>query len=133
MRKKLSVFVLILFLGSGVLLFFPGCAGTGSIPEDAEIKYDIQGQWALNRVFKNYSLKINTTFTGDKKNGTMVPESGISGIYHVGGEDGVQVEFYFSYYEEGNRVFENFRGEFINADSMTGTGSKQEYFEGQLF
>lgn len=130
MKKKISVIVLILLLGSGVSLFFAGCAGTGSIPEDPEIKYDIQGQWTISRVFgegSSYSLEIVGTFTGDKKNGTMVPESGISGIYHVGGEDGVQVEFHFSYYENGNRVFENFQGKFINEDYMKGSGTIVEY------
>lgn len=130
MRKKIFVFVLILFLGSGVLLFSPGCAGIGSIPEDAEIKYDIQGQWTINRIFDRYTLTISATFTGDKKNGTMVPESGNSGPYNVGGEDGVQVEYYFSYYENGCKITEQYRGRFTNEKFMNGTGIWSEYIDG---
>jgi hypothetical protein len=133
MRKKLSVFVLILVLGSVASLISSGCAGAGSIPEPAEIKYDIRGQWTIKRIFDRNTLTIVATFTGDKNNGAMVPDSDISGIYHVGGNGGIQVEFYFSYYENGNQVFENFQGTFTNEDLMTGTGSKQEYFDGLPF
>jgi hypothetical protein len=130
MKKKLSLLMLIVVVGS--VSFFPGCAGTGEIPEPAEIKYDIQGTWTITRIFREgaYSLVIIGTFTGDKKHGTMVPESGISGPYNVGGDDGVQVEFYFSYYENGNKIFEHYRGRFINEDYMSGTGTKSEDIDG---
>jgi len=129
MRKKLSILVLILVLGSVASLFFSGCAGAGSIPKPPEIKYDIRGQWTLTRILEqgSNSLKIVGTFTGDKERGTVVPESGISGTYNVGGDDGVQVEFHFSYYDNGIKVFENFLGKFINEDYMMGSGTKVEY------
>ncbi|HLP45360.1 MAG TPA: hypothetical protein VK469_05415 [Candidatus Kapabacteria bacterium] len=132
MKEKLTLLILMLILVVGSSVFFSGCAGTGSIPEPAEIKYDIRGQWTLNRIFSQgaYSLKILGTFSGDKKEGNIVPESGISGIYRVGGNEGVQVEFYFSYYENGNKIFEQYHGHFVDEDNMIGTGTMSEYFDG---
>lgn len=130
MKEKLTLLILMLILVLVSSAFFSGCAGTGSIPEPAEIKYDIRGQWTINRVFEYYSLKISGTFTGDKKEGNIVPESGISGIYRVGGNGGVQVEFYYSYYENGNKIFEQYHGHFVDEDNMIGTGKKSGYIDG---
>jgi hypothetical protein len=124
MNKKI-VFFLVIFI-TGILLWQFGCKGN-RIPPTGEIIYDIRGEWTINRVFGGVrSSKILCTFSGTKTNGTVTPESGRAGTYKVGGETGIQVEFFFyshEYQPDEEETYEHYRGKFIDENYMEGTGS----------
>ena len=129
MRKKIQILTLVLITTVSVILFHSGCK-TNRTPEQSEIIYDIRGDWLINRIYSSITGETTTsniicTFTGSKKNGTAVPESGETGTYNVGGDSGVEVEFFFSYYENGVKISEGYRGRFINEHHMEGTGTKK--------
>lgn len=123
MKNKTLNYVLILFSLLLVGLFHQGCTGS-RIPEQAEIKYDIQGDWEISAI-KSTTYRVNRicTFIGTKKKGTVVPTEGESGTYKAGGEHGTAVEFFFWTYDDDDmKVFENYRGNFINENYLEGTG-----------
>jgi hypothetical protein len=105
------------------MLFHQGCTES-RLPEQAEIKYDIQGEWDILMIeMDRYKFKRICTFIGTKKRGTVVPTEGESGTYNAGGEHGIAVEFFFwTYYPDGQKVFEYYLGEFIDENYMEGTG-----------
>jgi len=89
------------------LLVQSGC-NVNRIPPTGEIIYDIRGEWTINRVFGDtYSTRIVCTFTGTETKGTVTPESGRPGTYDVGGETGIQVQFFLFTNEYGEEVFES--------------------------
>ena len=110
------------------LLFFvpfhQGCY-TSRIPEQDEIKYNIVGEWEITMIeAEMFVSKRVCTFVGTIKKGDAVPAEGVSGTYKVGGQFGVAVEFFFwTYYPDGQKVFEFYRGNFISDDYMEGTGT----------
>ncbi len=118
---KYFIPVLLLFF---VFLSHPGCK-VPRIPEQAEIKYDIQGQWEITSIVAGKTkLKRVCIFVGTKKSGTVEPVDGESGTYNVGGEFGTAVEFFFLTYDtDGQKVYESYRGNFIDDTYMDGTGA----------
>lgn len=106
-----------------VLLFQAGC-NVQRIPEQADIKYDIQGEWEVYRIEAGmFKVMRNCVFIGTIKTGTTQPSGGDPGVYKVGGEHGVQLEFWFwTYDDKGIKVFESYHGEFRSENHMEGTG-----------
>ena len=126
----------IIIISTLVTLLQTGCH-VSRIPEQAEIKYDIQGDWEITSIiYTRIKVQRVFTFIGAKKKGTIMPPEGISGPYKVGGEKGTAVEFFFwSYDENGAKVYEYYRGNFIDNNYMEGTGTyteDQQHFGGGI-
>jgi hypothetical protein len=112
-----AILIITAFLG---FLFITGCK-MQRVPDQAEVKYSVQGEWRINREYFPNIKSIICVFTGNKESGTVMPEEGESGYYSVGGEHGDEIRFSFSYYEDGVRVVEDFKGKFSTENNMSGT------------
>lgn len=117
MRKKLSVLIITLIIG--LLVFHVGCK-LNRIPPTGEIIYDIRGEWTINFY---YGIKSHCVFTGTKTEGVVTPAVGNSGTYKVGGETGIQVDFYFYTDKNDKTSYINCLGRFHDANYMEGAGS----------
>lgn len=119
-RSKSAYLMIILIISA--LLFQSRCMITNDVESDG-IPYDIRGDWTINLAVESFSWKFGCTFTGTKKEGTVIPEDGNPTTYHVGGAHGLEVSFtLWLPMEEGDDYYEFFRGAFVNENYMEGTG-----------
>jgi hypothetical protein len=117
MKNKLSALFIILIIG--LLVFLQSCK-LNRIPETGEIIYDIRGEWTINFF---YSMKSHCTFTGTMSEGIVTPVGGDPGTYKVGGETGVQVEFFFYTNKDDKSSYMYCVGRFHDDNYMEGAGS----------
>ena len=101
-------------------LFITGCK-MQRVPDQTEVKYSVQGSWTINRDYFPNIKSIICVFTGTRESGTVMPEEGESGNYSAGGEHGDEIRFSFSYYEDGVRIVEDYKGKFSSENNMNGT------------
>ena len=85
-----------------------------------EIIFDIRGEWAINFF---YNRKYRCTFTGTKTEGVVTPVDGAPGTYKVGGETGIQVEFFFYTHKDVKASYIYCVGRFHDENYMEGAGS----------
>lgn len=117
MKNKLSALLIILIIG--LLVFLQSCK-LNRIPPTGEIIYDIRGEWTFNFF---YNIKSRCTFTGTKTEGVVTPVDGDPGTYKVGGETGIQVEFYFYTDKNDKTSYIDCVGRFHDENYMEGAGS----------
>ncbi len=119
MRDRVSIIIMVFIIGP--LLFQNGC-GVSRIPPTGEIIYDIRGEWTINMLIGSNTQKFVCKFTGTKTEGVVTPEGGDPGTYKVGGETGIQVEYFFFSSKDDLESYRYCLGRFIDEDYMEGAG-----------
>jgi hypothetical protein len=117
---KLRLPSLIFIAAVSCLLCCPACK-EARLPEDLGVKYSIQGVWQATTLYANGEAhRVMCTFTGSKQSGTVTTDNGGSGTYNVGGQAGITAKWSFSYYSNGNKVTEEYDGDFTDENTICG-------------